>query len=88
MQFFKRWGFAGLTLVLAAGWSCREVGFAQDRSRQVASGTINLDQVHMVTATDKGSLVVGLVGRCNPNEICLAGRQGRAVARCCIHTTS
>ena len=28
MQVFKRWGFAGLTLVLAAGWSYREVAFA------------------------------------------------------------
>ena len=29
MQVFKRWGFAGMALVLAAGWSYREVAFAR-----------------------------------------------------------
>ena len=38
MQVFKRWGFAGLTLVLAAGWSYREVAFARERAEQVKSG--------------------------------------------------
>ena len=54
MQVFKRWGFAGLALVLAAGWSYREVAFARYGLKELTSATINLDQVEMVTATDKG----------------------------------
>jgi mannose-6-phosphate isomerase-like protein (cupin superfamily) len=57
MRVFKQWGITGLTLVLAAGWSCREVVFALDRAQQVTSGTINLDKVPMVTAKDKGEPV-------------------------------
>ena len=57
MQVFKRWGFAGLALVLAAGWSYREVAFARDGPKQLTSTTINLDQVEMVTASDKGETV-------------------------------
>jgi mannose-6-phosphate isomerase-like protein (cupin superfamily) len=57
MQSFKRWGFAGLALVLALGWSVREAAFAFSRNREVASGTINLDQVEMVGAADKGEPV-------------------------------
>jgi mannose-6-phosphate isomerase-like protein (cupin superfamily) len=57
MHGFKRWGFAGLALVLAAGWSYREMAFARDQSQQVTSQTILLDRVQMVTATDKGESV-------------------------------
>jgi len=57
MQVFKRWGFAGLALVLAAGWSYREVAFALDDARRATSGTINLDQVEMKSFTDKGEPV-------------------------------
>jgi mannose-6-phosphate isomerase-like protein (cupin superfamily) len=57
MQVFKRWGFAGLTLILAAGWSYRELAFARSGAKELASATINLDQVEMVTSTDKGETV-------------------------------
>jgi mannose-6-phosphate isomerase-like protein (cupin superfamily) len=57
MQVFKRWGFAGLALILAAGWSYREVAFALDETQRATSGTINLDQVEMKTFTDKGETV-------------------------------
>ncbi|MFI5455310.1 MAG: cupin domain-containing protein [Isosphaerales bacterium] len=57
MQFLKRWSFAGLSLILAAGWSYREAAFARDQSRQVASATINLDQVAMASFADKGEPV-------------------------------
>jgi mannose-6-phosphate isomerase-like protein (cupin superfamily) len=57
MQVFKRWGFAGLILVLAAGWSYREVAFALDGPKQLKSATITLDQVEMVTTTDRGETV-------------------------------
>ena len=57
MQVFKRWGFVGLTLILAAGWSFREVAFALDRAKDVASGTINLDQLEMAAFSDKGEKV-------------------------------
>jgi mannose-6-phosphate isomerase-like protein (cupin superfamily) len=57
MRIFKRWGFAALALVLAAGWSFREVAFALDRAKEVASGTINLDQLEMATFSDKGEKV-------------------------------
>jgi mannose-6-phosphate isomerase-like protein (cupin superfamily) len=61
MQVFKRWGFVGLTLILAAGWSFREVAFALDGPKQLKSATINLDQVEMVSASDKGQ-TVGKIG--------------------------
>ena len=57
MQVFKHWGFAGLALVLAAGWSCREVALALDGPKKLSSVTINLDQVEMVTASDRGQTV-------------------------------
>ena len=38
MQVFKRWGFAAVALVLAAGWSYREVAFAFERAKEVESG--------------------------------------------------
>ena len=57
MPVFKRWGFAGLALVLAAGWSYREMAFALDQSQHVTSQTITLDRVQMVTATDQGQPV-------------------------------
>ena len=57
MQFFKRWGIAGLALVSAAGWSYRELALAYDGPKQLSSITINLDEVKMVTATDKGETV-------------------------------
>ncbi len=57
MRVFKRWGFAALALVLAACWSYRELAFALEAPRQLASTTINLDQVEMATATDKGETV-------------------------------
>ena len=61
MQVFKRWGFVGLTLILAAGWAFREVAFALDGPKQLTSATINLDQVEMVSASDKGQ-TVGKIG--------------------------
>ena len=57
MSVFKRWGFAGLALVLAAGWSYREMAFARERAKEVAAGTINLDQVEMAGFSDKGEAV-------------------------------
>jgi len=57
MQVFKRWAFAVLALVLAVGWSYREVAFALDQSSQVKSQTISLDQVQMKSAADKGESV-------------------------------
>jgi mannose-6-phosphate isomerase-like protein (cupin superfamily) len=54
MRVFKRWGFAALALILAAGWSVREVAFALEQNSQVKAGTITLDQVEMKSATDKG----------------------------------
>ena len=57
MQLIKRWGFAALALMLAAGWSYREVALALDDGRQVHSGTINLDQVVMNAFSDKGEAV-------------------------------
>ena len=57
MSVFKRWGFAGLALVLAAGWSYREMAFARERAKEVAAGTINLDQVEMAAFSDKGEAV-------------------------------
>jgi len=57
MQVFKRWGLAAVALFLAVGWSYREAAFALGAARGVASGTINLDQVEMVSAMDKGELV-------------------------------
>jgi mannose-6-phosphate isomerase-like protein (cupin superfamily) len=57
MQILKRWSFAALVLFLAVGWSYREVAFAVGGAREVASGTINLDQVEMKSHMDKGELV-------------------------------
>jgi mannose-6-phosphate isomerase-like protein (cupin superfamily) len=57
MSVWKRWGFAGLSLVLAAGWSYREVAFARERAQEIKSATINLDDVKMAGATDKGQPV-------------------------------
>jgi mannose-6-phosphate isomerase-like protein (cupin superfamily) len=57
MQVFKRWGFAAVALVLAAGWSYREVAFAYERAKEVESGTINLDQLEMASFKDKDELV-------------------------------
>ncbi len=57
MQVFKRWGFAILTLILAAGWSYREMAFAQGGAKQLTSATINLDQIKMNSASDKGQTV-------------------------------
>jgi mannose-6-phosphate isomerase-like protein (cupin superfamily) len=54
MHVFKRRGFALLSLVLAAGWSCREAALALEQAREVASATINLDQVEMKAAQNKG----------------------------------
>ncbi len=57
MQVFRRWGLAALASFLAVGWSYREAAFALAGAPEVASGTINLDQVDMVNFTDKGELV-------------------------------
>jgi mannose-6-phosphate isomerase-like protein (cupin superfamily) len=57
MQVFKRRTTASLALILAAGWSYREVVFARAQSRQVASTTINLDQVKVMNFEDKGQPV-------------------------------
>jgi mannose-6-phosphate isomerase-like protein (cupin superfamily) len=57
MQVFKRWGFAAVALVLALGWSYREVAFAFERAKEVSSGTINLDQLEMASFKDKDELV-------------------------------
>jgi mannose-6-phosphate isomerase-like protein (cupin superfamily) len=57
MHVTKRWGFATLALVLAAGWSYREVAFARERAKDVTSRTISLDQLEMATFSDKGEKV-------------------------------
>src|SRR5262249_17077341 len=57
MQVFQRWGFAALALILAAGWSCREVVFALNQTRQVTSATINFDHLPMTALADKGEPV-------------------------------
>jgi mannose-6-phosphate isomerase-like protein (cupin superfamily) len=57
MQTIKRWGIAGLVLVLAAGWGFREMAFALAHSREVAATTIKLDQVKAMTFQDKGQTV-------------------------------
>lgn len=57
MRVVKRFSFAVLALVLAAGWSFREIAFAFDPAKQVTSGTINLDRVEMGSFSDKGELV-------------------------------
>src|SRR5262249_6911868 len=56
-HILKRWSLAALVLFLGAGWSYRELVFAQGAAREVASGTFNLDQVEMKGFTDKGELV-------------------------------
>ena len=57
MRVVKRWGFAGLVLVMVAGWSYREVAFAVSQARQVTSATINLDQVQSAIVSNKGETV-------------------------------
>jgi mannose-6-phosphate isomerase-like protein (cupin superfamily) len=57
MQVFKRWGLAVLALCLAAGWFYREAVFARSQAREVASVTINLDQISMSSFADKGEPV-------------------------------
>src|SRR5262249_39319867 len=57
MQSIKRWGLTALALFLAVGWFCREASLAVGGAREVASGTINLDQVEMKSYMDKGELV-------------------------------
>ena len=61
MQVIKRWGFAGLALVLAAGWSYREVAFGLDSGKEAHSGTINLDHVPMNSFSANGE-AVGKIG--------------------------
>ena len=61
MRSFKRFGLVGLTLVLAAGWSYRELAYAFDGPKELSSTTINLDAVKMVTTIDRGE-PVGLNG--------------------------
>ena len=61
MRLFERFGLAGLTLVLAAGWSYRELAYAFDGPKELSSTTINLDAVKMVTTIDRGE-PVGLNG--------------------------
>ncbi len=46
-----------LALVLALGWASREIAFANEKAKEVASDTILLDQVKMVEMRDKGVLV-------------------------------
>jgi mannose-6-phosphate isomerase-like protein (cupin superfamily) len=50
-----------LALVLAAGWSFRELAFAAGQSQEIKSVTINLDQVEMKGFADKGE-PVGQIG--------------------------
>ena len=57
MQVFKRWAFAALALVLAVGWSYREVALAFERAKEVTSATINLDQLEAMPFSDKGEKV-------------------------------
>jgi mannose-6-phosphate isomerase-like protein (cupin superfamily) len=57
MRVFKRSGLAALALVLAAGWSYREAAFARAQGKEVASVTINLDQLRVSDFMDKGELV-------------------------------
>jgi mannose-6-phosphate isomerase-like protein (cupin superfamily) len=61
MRILKRWGFGVLALVLAVAWSVREATFAQERNREAASGTINLEQVDISGARNGGELV-GKIG--------------------------
>src|SRR5262245_28773445 len=61
MSVRRDWKRAGLALVLAAGWSYREITFAQGACREVPSGTYNLGQVEMKGASDKGQ-PVGEIG--------------------------
>lgn len=43
-----------LALALTIGWACREVAFAQERAKTVASQTVALDQVKMAEYKDEG----------------------------------
>ncbi len=57
MSILKKWGFAGLAVVMAVGWSYREIAFARERANEVHSGTIGVEQVEMKTATYNGQPV-------------------------------
>jgi mannose-6-phosphate isomerase-like protein (cupin superfamily) len=59
MRLLKRWGTAGLLLVLAAGWGYRELALARtlDQTKPVASSTINLEQLKVMKFEDKGQPV-------------------------------
>lgn len=51
---FKTVALSVLALSLALGWACREVAFAQERAKVVASQTVALDQVKMAEYKDEG----------------------------------
>ena len=58
MHVFKRWGFAGLTLVLAAGWSYREVAFARDGPERTSRPPRSISiKSRWSPRTDKGETV-------------------------------
>ena len=57
MQVFKKWGFAALALVLAFGWSCREIALAFEQQKEVKSATMTLDQLEPAAFSDKGEKV-------------------------------
>ena len=57
MQVLSRWRFAGLALVLAAGWSYREVAFALEKAPEVTPATIKLEQLKMVDFVYNGQTV-------------------------------
>ncbi|MDR3636682.1 MAG: cupin domain-containing protein [Isosphaeraceae bacterium] len=48
---------AGLALVLALGWACREVAFAREKAALLASGTFSVNQLEMKDFADKGKKV-------------------------------
>jgi mannose-6-phosphate isomerase-like protein (cupin superfamily) len=48
---------SALALILAVGWASRETAFALQKAKEVASQTVNLDQVTMDDYRDKGELV-------------------------------
>ncbi len=57
MQVLSRWRFAGLALVLAAGWSYREVAFALEKAPEVTPATMKLEQLKMVDFVNNGQTV-------------------------------
>jgi mannose-6-phosphate isomerase-like protein (cupin superfamily) len=57
MRIVKGRRFAVLALVLAAGWSYREVAFALQQTRAVSSATMNLDQIQPSNAAHQGETV-------------------------------